>query len=460
VIRGADLEVALQGLRSELAIPGDFPPEVTSEASKVTDAWTRDDRIDATDIELVTLDPAGSRDLDQAFAIEETAPGFRLSYAIADVGAFVDPNGAIAAEATKRGETLYLPDGRAPLYPPSLSEGAASLLPDGERPAVLWTLDLDADAELQRTEVRRAVVRSRAKLAYDTVTTTRPDITRSLRRLGELRLQRERDRGGVSLNVPEQDVSGDNGTWVLEYRSPDPVEGWNAQLSLVTGMAAAQLMLEAKVGLIRTMPKPTHHTIAALRRAAVALRVDWPGDATYGDIVRGLDPSIPSNAALLRLAGTLFRGTHYVAFDGELPTETIHAAVAAPYAHATAPLRRLADRYVSEVCLAICTGSDIPEWTRAGLPGLPHVMAASDQHAHQVDRAVVDLAETVLLQNRVGEVFDGVVIDADAGRGQVQLSEPPVRAKLEGTDLPLGEKVRVRLTAASVGNRQLSFGLA
>ena len=54
----------------------------------------------------------------------------------------------MAAEALDPGETLYLPDGRAPLYPPSLSEGAASLLPDGDRPAVLWRLDLDADAEL------------------------------------------------------------------------------------------------------------------------------------------------------------------------------------------------------------------------------------------------------------------------------------------------------------------------
>ncbi|MBV9487754.1 MAG: RNB domain-containing ribonuclease, partial [Frankiaceae bacterium] len=143
VIRGADLELALQGLRAELAIPADFPPTVTADAERAAASWSREHRVDATDLEVVTLDPAGSMDLDQAFAISETADGFRLSYAIADVGAFVDPAGPMAAEAAIRGETLYLPDGRAPLYPPTLSEHAASLLPDGDRPAVLWSLDLD-----------------------------------------------------------------------------------------------------------------------------------------------------------------------------------------------------------------------------------------------------------------------------------------------------------------------------
>jgi exoribonuclease R len=460
VIRGADLEVALRALRSELAIPSRFPADVVAEATAAASAWTRDDRLDATDVDFVTLDPAGSRDLDQAFAIEPTSGGHRLRYAIADVGAFVQPDGPMAAEADKRGETLYLPDGRAPLYPPELSEGAASLLPDQDRPAVLWTLDLDGNGELTMTDVRRAVVRSRAQLDYASIEQTRPQVVTVLRTIGEQRKALEVHRGGVSLNVPEQEVSNEAGTWTLAYRTPAPVEDWNAQLSLLTGMAAAALMIEAKVGLLRVMPKPSHHTITALRRSAVALDVDWPGGASYADVIRSLDPAVPSNAAMLRLAGAVFRGARYVAFDGKLPEETVHAAVAAPYAHATAPLRRLADRFVSEVCLAACAGSPVPAWAHDGLARLPHAMGVADQHAHQVDHAVVDLAETVLLQNRVGETFQGVVVDADEGRGQVQLADPPVRATLTGDNLPLGQQVAVRLDVASVANRQLAFALA
>jgi exoribonuclease R len=456
VVRGADLQAPLRALRDELKVPGEFPPDVLAEAVRAGSWWTRPGRVDATDVPLVTLDPHGSQDLDQAFALERVAPGFRFHYAIADVAAFVDADGVVAAEAQRRGETLYLPDGRSPLYPPSLSEAAASLLPDGDRPAVLWRMDLDSDGEPTSVEVRRAIVRSRAQLDYDSLA-THSDIAALLGRVGELRLRRERERGGVSLNAPEQDVVRSGDGWTLEYRTQTAAEGWNAQLSLLTGMAAAKLMVDAKIGLLRTMPKPWHRTVASLRRTAAALDIAWPQGASYAEVIRGLDPTRPTHAAMLRLAAPLFRGAGYVAFDGELPKQISHAAVAAPYAHATAPLRRLADRYVSEICLAICAGTDVPELARAGLGGLPHLMAAADQHAHQVDRAVVNLAETVLLQDRVGEVFTGVVVEVEDHHGEIQLREPPVRAWIDGADLPLGEALPARLVTADVASRTLVF---
>ena len=92
--------------------------------------------VDRTNWPFVTLDPVSSTDLDQAFAIGRSGADLYLYYAIADVGAFVAPGGAIDRESWERGVTLYLPDGKVGLYPPSLSEGAASLLPDGPRPSI------------------------------------------------------------------------------------------------------------------------------------------------------------------------------------------------------------------------------------------------------------------------------------------------------------------------------------
>jgi exoribonuclease R len=457
VIEGADLEPQLQALREEFAVPAGFSPQVLAEADRVGSVWSRAGRVDATELPLVTLDPQGSRDLDQAFALEPVGAGFRFHYAIADVGAFVAPDGELAAEAQRRDETLYLPDGRAPLYPPSLSEGAASLLPDGDRPAVLWQLDLDDGGEPTAVEVRRAIVRSRAQLDYATFEAVGGDLVTSLARFGKLRLRRERERGGVSLNVPEQVVSFADGAWSLDYRTPAIVENWNAQLSLLTGMAAARLMIDAKIGLLRVMPKPRQRTVASLRRGAAGLGISWPEGMSYPEVIRGLDPSKPTNAAMLRLASAVFRGAGYVAFDGSLPAETTHAAVAAPYAHATAPLRRLADRYVSEVCLAVFAGTDVPDWARAGLTELPHLMAVSDQRAHQIDHAVVNLAEALLLQDRVGEVFDAVVVEADDDRGEIQLRDPAVRARIDGAGLPLGHTISARLQTVDVTTRRLIF---
>lgn len=463
IIRGADLTAHLAALRTEMHVPGDYPPAAVAEAEHAAKTVSLDGRVDATDLDLVTLDPPGSRDLDQAFAISARAGGgFDVAYAIADVAAFVAAGGAIDAEAHARGETLYLPDGRVPLHPTVLSEGAASLLPGQRRPAVLWRFVLDADGEPTSVDVRRAIVRSRAQLDYPTFGTAAGELAALLQRVGELRQARERDRGGVSLPEPEQELERLGDHWELSYRAPLPVEGWNAQLSLLTGMAAARLMLDAGIGVVRTMPPPDEHTVATLRRSARALGVDWPKDAAYADVVRRLDPSVPAGAAMIRLATMLFRGASYVAFDGAPPAQPVQSAVAAPYTHATAPLRRLVDRYVSECCLATCAGRMPPAWARAALPALPDAMAEADRRAHAVDRAVLDLAEALLLDGRVGERFTGVVVEDRVGRnqhGEVQLRDPAVRARLNGDHLPLGEEVDVVLAVADVAARHVEFVL-
>src|SRR3954453_16217050 len=260
VVTGVDIDPYLATLRAEFKVAETFPPEVEEAARLAATTWTRAGRTDATDLALVTLDPAGSMDLDQAFLLERVAGGIRLHYAIADVAAFVAPAGPIDGEAHRRGETLYLPDGRIPLHPPTLSEGAASLLPGADRPAVLWRLQLDAAGEPTSVDVRRSVVRSRAQLDYVSLQQQGGDIAALLREVGSLRQQREHERGGVSLAEPEQQVEPAGDGWELSYRAPLPVEDFNAQLSLLTGMAAAKLMLDGKVGLLRTMPPPSQET--------------------------------------------------------------------------------------------------------------------------------------------------------------------------------------------------------
>src|SRR4051794_17509678 len=212
-LRGPDIDGPLTSLRAELELPTAFPPEAVAQAEAAATTDWRAGRTDSTDVPLVTLDPVGARDLDQAFAIERAGAGFRVWYAIADVGAFVTPGSAVDVEAHRRGQTLYLPDGRILLHPSALSEGAASLLPNEDRPAVLWRFELDADGEPTSTDVRRAVVRSRAQLDYPSLQRAGGDVFDGLRAVGTLRQQLERARGGVSLPVPEQEVSGSGTTW-------------------------------------------------------------------------------------------------------------------------------------------------------------------------------------------------------------------------------------------------------
>src|SRR5690348_15535461 len=171
VVTGGGGGEGFAGIRTEFGLPSQFPDAVLAEAEKSASEWNRGgvDREDATDLPLVTIDPPGSKDLDQALLVQRTASGFTLHYAIADLGTFVTPGGELDAEVRRRGQTVYLPDGNVPLHPTVLSEGAASLLPDQVRPAALWTIDCDADGEPTQARVRRALVRSVAQFDYETV---------------------------------------------------------------------------------------------------------------------------------------------------------------------------------------------------------------------------------------------------------------------------------------------------
>jgi exoribonuclease R len=457
-VSGAPLDFA--ALRTELGLPEVYPSDAAAVAAAVAAAPTMPDE-DATDIPLVTVDPVGSRDLDQAVHLSRQDDGFLVVYAIADVASFVRPGGALDVETHRRGETMYFPDRRIPLHPPVLSEGAASLLPDQVSPAVVWRIRLDAQGEPTAVDVRRARVRSRAQLDYEGVQTAAdarrlPEALAPLVEIGELRRQAARRRHAIDLDLPEQEVVDDgNHGWTLQLRRPLPVEQYNAEISLLTGMCAAQLMLQAGVGILRTIPAPGADAIAALQRAAAALGIAWPDGTPPGDVLDSIDRADPRQVVLLEHAASLLRGAAYTVFDGAPPALTTHSGIAAPYAHVTAPLRRLVDRYGTEICLAAHANSQVPQWVRDALPELPAQMQAADHLAHAADRAVVDATEAWLLRDRVGEVFTAVVLGTDDHSATIALDEPAVRAKCPGAGLVAGERVQVRLLEADVAQRRL-----
>ncbi|MGW0120672.1 RNB domain-containing ribonuclease [Streptomyces sp. NPDC003327] len=467
----APLRAALRALRTELAVPEAFPPAVLAEAEAAAKS-PRLPSYDATDLPFLTIDPPTSTDLDQAMHLARRADGgYRVHYAIADVAAFVAPGGAIDAEAHRRVLTLYFPDGKVPLHPPVLSEGAASLLPGEPRPAVLWRIDLDAEGRRVATDVRRALVLSRAKLDYAGVQAridsgTAEEPLALLKEIGLLREALEVERGGISLSVPEQEIVERDHTYSLAYRAPLPADGWNAQISLLTGMAAADLMTAAGTGILRTLPTAPDGAVARLRRCAEALGVEWPHHVPYAEVVRSANPADPRHAAFLQECTTLLRGAGYTVFtDGHVPVPAVHAAVADEYTHCTAPLRRLVDRYASELCVAAVAGDEPPEWVRAALPALPDTMAAGSRRAGAVERESVDIVEAALLSGRVGEVFDAYVVDVkdpDPAVGTVHLDDPAVVARIAGgtSRLPLGEWLRVRLAEADPGRAKVLFAPA
>ncbi|MGA9874015.1 MAG: RNB domain-containing ribonuclease [Rhodococcus sp. (in: high G+C Gram-positive bacteria)] len=453
-------------IRSEFDLRDDFPEDALAEAQ--AQASSNDDphsevRQDRTDIPFVTIDPPGSMDLDQAVHIEKLASGFVVHYAIADVGSVVTPGGALDVETRKRGQTFYLPDGSVPLHPRVLSEGAASLLPNEIRPAALWRIELDETGEPLAWTVSRASVRSVERLDYATVQAScdagapHPSIA-ALAEFGALRAQSAIRRGAIDITLPEQEVLEDGSSWRIALQARTQVDTWNAEVSLLTGMCAARIMLDAGVGVLRTLPPAPEDAVETLKRTARLLGIDWPEGASAGAVLATLPSDAPATLAMMTQATSLLRGADYVAFDGAPPELTVHAGIAAPYAHVTAPLRRLSDRFATEVCLAVVARVEVPDWARSALGDLPTIMRGSDSKASKIDRACIDLTEAAVLQGRVGETFSALVLRGADGKrpAEVFLDEPIVIGRCVG-DPPEGETVTVTLTVADIASRRTEF---
>ena len=446
------LSEGLAAIRGQFKVPAGFPPAVDAAAQAAAKRAPSEHK-DRTAEAFVTLDPAPSTDLDQAFTIEASGNDLLLHYAIADVAWFVGDGDPIDTEAWGRGETLYLPDGKAGLYPRVLSEGAASLLPDGPRPAVVFTTRVAPDGAVTLEGAERAIIKSRAKLAYETA--TEAQLPAGFADLSQRITTAEAARGAARVDPPEQELEADGGRFKLVLRPQSMSEQRNAALSLATNLAVADALYAAKTGLFRVMAGPDERAIARLRHIAGALRLDWADALSLKAFEQTLDPHQPDAAAFMLAIRRAGNGASYVPYqEGVKPW---HAAMAATYCHMTAPLRRLADRYVVRAALAVANAQPVPDEVTAAFARLGPVMGKADARANQIDRAVIDLAEAATLSGREGESFSAVITDVDEIGARMQLCDLPVVARVTAHSVTPGDKLTVRLVAADPVKRQISF---
>jgi exoribonuclease R len=447
------LAEGLAAIRAQFKVPAAHPPAVEA-AAKAAAAQPLTQHADRTAMPFVTLDPASSTDLDQAFAIEAAGNDLLLHYAIADVAWFVRDGDPIDAEAWARGETFYLPDGKAGLYPKSLSEAAASLLPDGPRAAVVFTTRVAPDGAVALLGVERAVIRSRAKLGYESATDEQ--LPAHFADLADRIAAAENARGAARVDPPEQEVEHDGeGHYTLRLRPLALAERRNAALSLATNLAVADVLYAAKTGLFRVMAGPDERAVARLRHTARAFALDWPEQASLTQFEKTLDPREPRAAAFMLAIRRGGNGASYVPYEEGI--KPWHAAMAATYCHMTAPLRRLADRYVVRAALSLANGGPVEAEVEAAFQKLGTVMGKSGARSSQVERAVVDLAEAAILAGREGQHFAAVVTDLDPAGTRIQLCDLPVVARTTARGVHPGDPITVRLDTADPERRLVGF---
>ncbi len=453
-------------IRDNLEIDSEFTLEEIAEAEAKFSAHY--DRLDHTHLPFIAIDPPGATDLDQAFYIERTNQGFQVLYAIADVAEFVEPGSAIDAASKRRGVTQYSPDMRAGLYPPTISEDRGSLLAGTTKPCALWTIELTEDGLPSQWRLQRSTIQVAEAITYQEAQQrldqgTDPQLA-LLAAVGKARILQESQRDAVSINLPSQEVHTTGQQYRLELNFPLQVEKYNAQLSLLTGIVAGKTLSELGAGILRTLPRTDPEVEEELRQVAEALNLHWPEDSSYATFVRSIFPSTTAEFAFLNQATRAFRGASYVSLaHTNLSGEDLeHSAIASVYAHVTAPLRRLVDRFNNEILIAHFSNKTAPNWA-ADVSELPGIMNRSNQLASALDRAMIDYIECVVLKDQVGQTFKARVINKkhikDKAVSVIQIDSSAVIYELQDWDLKHGQEILLRLNSVDVGARQLTFSL-
>lgn len=441
------------------------PPSVLAEVDAWLGAPGLDDPTldDLEAIPFVTIDNEDSRDLDQALHIEAlpTPGAHRVRYALADAAYYVRPGSALYDEALARGASYYLPGLVLPMLPAALSEGLVSLNADELRRALVFEVDLDPRGEVTHIALRRARIRSRAKLSYagvqrfwdgDTLLENR-DFSASLHALrvvGRQRIALAEARGVVShprveIDLGFADPSGR--TFVAFEAKRYETDRANEQISLLVNVEGARLLaahpgasfLEA---VFRVHPAPSSDQLAAfstMTSQLVALHgldpdLAWaPAEplAPYLARIATRAPT-PIAQAVQRQALLMNQRSTFAAEPG------LHYGVGAPcYARFSSPMREIVGVHTHKEALELL----------GFLPGRTdhdrEAVIASANRAKdlqgQLTRAVNQCAIEALFLPELAQsprpVHAGVVMGFGADKAYIQLDAPPLEVKVYARDL-------------------------
>jgi exoribonuclease II len=482
---GVEDTVQLRRLAEKALGERDFQVELPPAARAQADALraaTLDGRgavRDLTALPWSSIDNDDSRDLDQ-IEVAERAPGgvTRIRIGIADIDAFVPPGSPLDDAALHNTTTVYTAGGVFPMLPRKLSEDLTSLLEDETRLAVVTELDVGPEGDVQRSDHYTAIVRSRAKLAYDGVSAWLEGRAPAPRGVDDAIADQIRLQDAAAQALRRARLA--SGALGLDSREPRTVRDERGRIVDIdshvqtrAGALVEDLMIAVNSAVARFLEAKGFPSI---RRAVktpdrwdriVELSRTWggslppsPDPRALSSFLSGIRRERPErfdeiSLAVIKLIG---RGEYVAKRPGETPPGHFGLAVH-DYAHSTAPNRRYPDVATQRLLKAACSGAP-PPYTYQALSVIAARCSAQERNAKKVERMVQKSAAALLLADRVGQVFDGVITGATEKGTWVRIRRPAVEGKVHQRGprrLDVGDVVRVRLQGTDVARGFIDF---
>jgi ribonuclease R len=436
-----------------------FPRDVEEEAEEVAARETGDDRQDLRHLPTVTIDGADAMDFDDAISVERVGGGYRLWVHIADVTHYVDPGGALDAQAAYRGNSVYLPGTVAPMLPRRLSNDVCSLKPDADRAAVTVEMEVSSDGTARSARAYRSLIVSDARLTYDGVDAflrgeggvQQPELVRHTYDLSRALKTRAARRGKLELGgrEPEYELDGEGIPTGARARRSTPARELIEELMILANESVAGMVRRKRGGVFRVHERPDAESLELLAQRLAAIGVSaQPTPENLSTIAQTAKADAVNYLILRSIPRAIYS-----------PQPTGHFGLALEdYTHFTSPIRRYADVLVHRALL----GDAAPE----DLAGVATHISEREYRSMICERTADEYTLMWLMRDRVGDVLEGTVVSTaafglfveleTAATGLVHVSKLPGWWELEpsgvvlsndeiGASYSVGDRVLVEL---------------
>ena len=419
---GVDVLAIIHGHRLPIA----FPHEVERHAEEAVARRRADPgegRVDRTDVQAFTIDPADAKDHDDALSVRRLENGeLEVGIHIADVSHFVDPGDPVDLEALKRATSVYLVDRVIPMLPHVLSTDACSLLPGVDRYAMSVFATMDATGVLKKTRLERTRIRSRHRLSYEdaqavldgerSIDTPTDQALSDLSRLARvLRAQRE-ERGALDFDLPEARVVLGEGGQPLEIQRRERLDSHRLveDFMLLGNEIVARKSEDAALPVLyRVHEAPQKDKMLELQgfltRLGLKTTKGVVGPKELQVILAKVEGTPEGQLVSTVVLRSMSRARYAAANLGHFGLAATH------YTHFTSPIRRYPDLWLHRVLAhTLIQGQTAPDsWGGEALDVKADRCSTQGRVAEAAERESVGLKKAEYMQRHLGDEFTGTI---------------------------------------------------
>ena len=490
--RSGENNAEMNAIMYEYGLPVEFPQEVIDESELVPEEIGEDEiksRRDMRSTVTITIDPVDAKDFDDAISIDMRDPNnIEVGIHIADVSHYVKPGTELDKEAFKRATSVYLVDRCVPMLPERLSNGICSLKPNVDRLAFSVVLTLDKDGNIKDTWQGKTVIHSDRRFAYEEaqeiIEGLDGDYFREIRQLDSMARKIRKSRikegsiemGGLEVKfVLAEDNKKPIGVYFKEQKEANKLI--EEYMLLANKSVAKRLATDQWHNVYRVHDRPNGEKLAALQSICTnfgyTLELDDEGDSlkkNLNHLLKEIKGKPEENMIETLVTRSMSKAVYTIKNIGHYGLGFTH------YSHFTSPIRRYPDLITHRILFDRLTTN------KQGNPTVIEDQAkwcsSRELIASKAQRESIKYKQIEYLQDKVGQVFDGIVtgvmergiyaeIEENKCEGMIRLEtlngkwtanvDKYFASNELGDQIRLGDPIKVVVASVDLEKRQINF---